>query len=203
MQLLDRLRERVLNVGRVGGLDFPREQVGSTAVPGLAATLIIDVGGLVAETAQRDTARAVLTRLGYEAEGDRGIVAREAFRAPVGDPAHHLYLLGASHPQAMAHLAFRDYWRTHPETHRAVPFGPVLACVTGWPRIPAWWDRGGSDPGSACPVGSQVLRSKYVVARPVPRVGDNLQTQAGKGSRERGPEPFGTHAPRRTARATP
>lgn len=118
-QQFERLRARVLSAGREGGLDFHIEHVGSTAVPGLAAKPIIDVDVLVAETAQLDAARAVLTRMGYEAEGNLGIVGREAFRAPVGDPAHHLYLLGASHPQAVAHLAFRDYLRTHPETAAA------------------------------------------------------------------------------------
>src|SRR5262245_13746588 len=66
------------------------EHVGSTAVPGLAAKPIID---LDAEVRLKDVPEAIqrLSTIGYVHLGERGVAGREAFAAPAGSPAHHLY----------------------------------------------------------------------------------------------------------------
>ena len=76
----------------LGNMVSAIEHVGSTSVPGLAAKPIIDLDVLLASAADwPETIRRVAT-LGYEHEGDLGIVGREAFRTPPTLFAHHLYV---------------------------------------------------------------------------------------------------------------
>ncbi len=89
------------------------EHVGSTAVLGLAAKPVIDIDVVVADD-QVAAGIARLATLGYEHQGDCGVPQREAFRAPLGRPAHHLYLCPASSPGLANHLAIRDHLRANP-----------------------------------------------------------------------------------------
>jgi GrpB-like predicted nucleotidyltransferase (UPF0157 family) len=95
------------------------EHVGSTAVAGLAAKPIIDVDVVVRR--EQDVPRAIelLATIGYEHLGDLGIIGRDAFRAPAGAPAHHLYVCPASSAELRAHLIFRDALRRRPELAKA------------------------------------------------------------------------------------
>lgn len=87
------------------------EHIGSTAVPGLAAKPIIDLDVVLASPTDLPEAIRLLARIGYRHEGDLGIVGREAFRSPAGEPRHHLYVLAAGANELRRHLAFRDALR--------------------------------------------------------------------------------------------
>jgi GrpB-like predicted nucleotidyltransferase (UPF0157 family) len=91
------------------------EHVGSTAVPGLVAKPIIDIDVLLASETMLPAAIERLANLGYIHRGDLGIPEREAFRAPAGDPPHHLYVCPPCSTEFRRHLAFRHYLRAHPE----------------------------------------------------------------------------------------
>jgi GrpB-like predicted nucleotidyltransferase (UPF0157 family) len=89
------------------------EHVGSTAVPGLAAKPIIDLDVLLASDSDLEPVIAKLASIGYEHRGDLGVPGREAFRAPLQDCRHHLYVCGPGSVEYQRHIAFRDYLRTH------------------------------------------------------------------------------------------
>lgn len=90
------------------------EHVGSTAVSGLDAKPIIDIDVVVRNEGDVAEAIARLATIGYEHLGDLGIIGREAFRAPAGSPAQHLFVCPASSAELRAHLIFRDALRTRP-----------------------------------------------------------------------------------------
>ena len=107
------IRERV--AAALGELAVGIEHVGSTAVEGLIAKPIVDVDVVV--RSEGDVAEAIrrLTTIGYAHLGDLGIVGRDAFRAPAGAPAHHLYVCPTSSAELRAHLIFRDALRRKAE----------------------------------------------------------------------------------------
>lgn len=115
----ERLRARVWPA--VADVAVAIEHVGSTSVPGLAAKPVIDLDVVVRSRADLPLAVGRLTALGYDHRGDLGIEGREAFRAPAGSPAHHLYVCRADAPSLANHLALRDHLRRHPE--RAAAYG--------------------------------------------------------------------------------
>lgn len=90
------------------------EHVGSTAVNGLDAKPIIDIDVVVRNDADVPSAIVRLAAIGYEHLGDLGIMGREAFRAPPGAPAQHLYVCPAASAELRAHLIFRDALRLRP-----------------------------------------------------------------------------------------
>ena len=116
-QQFEMLRSRIVSIG--GPLLTEIEHVGSTAVPGLAAKAIIDIDILLRSSADLPRAIERLYSLGYLHQGDRGIPGREAFRAPLHDFPHHLYVCLPEYPEFARHIAFRDYLRAHPEDRKA------------------------------------------------------------------------------------
>jgi GrpB-like predicted nucleotidyltransferase (UPF0157 family) len=100
--------------GSLGTLAATIEHVGSTSVPGLAAKPIIDMDVLLAADELLPTAIKRLAELGYSHQGNLGIAEREAFKTPVGDLPHHLYVCLPRSREFQRHVAFRDYLRTHP-----------------------------------------------------------------------------------------
>ena len=90
------------------------EHVGSTAVPGLAAKPVIDMDVVVASRVSVPEAVARLGALGYAHQGNLGIEGREAFAAPPGLPAHHLYVCIQGGEALANHLALRDFLRRSP-----------------------------------------------------------------------------------------
>ncbi|MEV0280826.1 GrpB family protein [Streptomyces sp. NPDC050610] len=102
----------------LGPLLLRIEHVGSTAVPGLPAKPIVDMDAVIPAGADPAEAIAALRPLGYTHEGDLGIPGREAFAAPEGAPAHHLYVCAADSPELARHVAFRDFLRAHPDRAR-------------------------------------------------------------------------------------
>lgn len=105
---------RVEVAGALGDLALAIEHVGSTAVPGLAAKPIIDIDVLLRSASDLSVCIERLAALGYEHRGDLGIPEREAFAAPPGRPAHHLYVCPPESREFRRHVALRDYLRTHP-----------------------------------------------------------------------------------------
>jgi GrpB-like predicted nucleotidyltransferase (UPF0157 family) len=95
------------------------EHVGSTAVPGLAAKPIIDMSIVVPSEAEIQLAIERLATIGYSHRGNLGIEGREAFHAPAGLPAHHLYGCLPDGLGLQNQLAVRDYLRLHREAARA------------------------------------------------------------------------------------
>jgi GrpB-like predicted nucleotidyltransferase (UPF0157 family) len=90
------------------------EHVGSTAVPGLAAKPILDIDVVVLPA---DVPEAVgrLSAFGYAHLGNLGVSGREAFAAPAGTPADHVYVCPVGSPALAEHLRFRDSLRADAE----------------------------------------------------------------------------------------
>ncbi|QDU93623.1 dephospho-CoA kinase/protein folding accessory domain-containing protein [Lignipirellula cremea] len=116
-QTFAKLRDQVWPAVREAVLAI--EHVGSTSVPGLAAKPVIDISVVVGDTADVATAITGLAKLGYVHRGNLGIAGREAFHAPPGTLAHHLYVCPQGSLGLRNHLAFRDYLRTHPAAVQA------------------------------------------------------------------------------------
>ena len=111
------LRKRVAPV--LGELAVRIEHVGSTSVPGLAAKPVIDLDVLLRTAAELPEAIHRLEAIGYEHEGDKGIVGRHAFRArDPDDIPHHLYVCVPECAEFARHVALRDYLRSHPDDAR-------------------------------------------------------------------------------------
>jgi GrpB-like predicted nucleotidyltransferase (UPF0157 family) len=108
-ELATPVREAVVDLGGIV------EHVGSTGVPGLAAKPIVDIDVVVSSAAGVATAIERLRSLGYVHQGDKGIPGREAFLWPSGATPHHLYVVVAGSEPLLAHLAFRDHLREHPD----------------------------------------------------------------------------------------
>ena len=95
------------------------EHVGSTSVPGLAAKPMIDIDIVVLSKAHIPVVIKRLAALGYEHLGDLGIEGRDAFEAPAGSLAHHLYACVQGSLGLENHLAVRGYLRLHPDQANA------------------------------------------------------------------------------------
>jgi GrpB-like predicted nucleotidyltransferase (UPF0157 family) len=95
------------------------EHVGSTAVPGLAAKPIIDVDVLLRSAADLPQAIERLATLGYQHRGDLGVPGREAFRSPLNDLPHHLYVHPPESREYIRHIRFRNHMRANRADTRA------------------------------------------------------------------------------------
>lgn len=95
------------------GLLIIVEHVGSTSVAGLAAKPVIDLNVVVPSRKDIPEAIARLATLGYEHQGNLGIMGREAFRSTAGLPPHHLYLCDDENAEHRRQILFRDYLRAN------------------------------------------------------------------------------------------
>lgn len=104
----------------LGGLALRIEHVGSTSVRGLSAKPIIDIDVVIADRSALEDVIALLGKLGYRYEGDKGIPDREAFSYEGEEelPRHHLYVCPRGSAELRRHTAFRDYLRSHPDAVR-------------------------------------------------------------------------------------
>jgi GrpB-like predicted nucleotidyltransferase (UPF0157 family) len=107
-----RLRTKVWPAVRDFAIAF--EHVGSTSVPGLAAKPVIDLDVVIRGPNDLPLVMAQLERLGYEPRGNLGIEDREAFSAPLAEPAHNLYVCPLRSIALRNHIALRDHLRAHP-----------------------------------------------------------------------------------------
>jgi GrpB-like predicted nucleotidyltransferase (UPF0157 family) len=105
------------------------EHVGSTAVPGLAAKPIIDIG--IALTSLENALKCItpLFELGYQCLGEYGIPDRIFFRKLTDTPlpgqthhgvarTHHVHMYQQDHYEFVQQTLFRDYIRSHPAAAR-------------------------------------------------------------------------------------
>lgn len=93
------------------------EHVGSTSVEGLSAKPIIDIDVVIENESKLQAVVEKLAGIGYEHEGNLGIVGREAFGYTGKEHLqnHHLYVCTKDSPELKRHLTFRDYLRSHEE----------------------------------------------------------------------------------------
>lgn len=100
----------------VSDLALRIDHVGSTAVPGLAAKPIIDMDIVMASEERVTSVIERLETLGYQWQGDLGVVGRQAFAAPAGTelPEHHLYVVVENNKAHLDHWLLRDLLRQDP-----------------------------------------------------------------------------------------
>jgi GrpB-like predicted nucleotidyltransferase (UPF0157 family) len=93
------------------------EHIGSTAVPGLAGTPIVDLmlGAPPAAWAALDELRARVVALGYEDLGESRVPGRIYFRRRTQQRAFNIALVEENGALWRDNLALRDYLRAHPE----------------------------------------------------------------------------------------
>ena len=104
----------------LGELALSIEHVGSTSVEGLSAKPIIDIDVVIEDESKLQAVIEKLAGIGYEHEGNLGIVCREAFGYTGKEHLqnHHLYVCTKDSPELKRHLTFRDYLRSHEEAVR-------------------------------------------------------------------------------------
>jgi GrpB-like predicted nucleotidyltransferase (UPF0157 family) len=96
------------------------QHIGSTAVPGLAAKPILDLGIAVAAEAVVATCVPRLAALGYTYRGYRGSDQGHFFdQGPEQYLTHYLHMLLIHEPAWLNYLWFRDYLRAHPAARDA------------------------------------------------------------------------------------
>jgi GrpB-like predicted nucleotidyltransferase (UPF0157 family) len=83
--------------------------VGSTSVPGLAAKPIIDIDIVIEDIKSLAPVLRALSSLGYEHRGNLGIEGREAFRPPVHQIRHNLYVCLKDCYAYRNHILLRDH----------------------------------------------------------------------------------------------
>lgn len=110
-QLFAQLHDRLWP--HVSDLAVAIEHVGSTSVAGLAAKPVLDVDVVLRSRGEQPAMIARLAELGYTHRGDLGIADREAFRASVNQPPHHLYVCPADSLALRNHLTLRDHLRAN------------------------------------------------------------------------------------------
>ena len=104
-----RLRETL------GGAVLDVQHIGSTAVPGLLAKPVLDIGVAVWDFDEAFTLIEPLEMLGYRYRGEYGI-ARGHYFVKGLPRTHHLHMLEERSLEWRNHLLFRDYLRTYTET---------------------------------------------------------------------------------------
>lgn len=96
------------------------QHIGSTAVPGLAAKPILDLGVAVAADAVVSGCVPRLTALGYTYRGYRGPDRGHFFdQGSEQRLTHYLHMLPVGEPGWENYLRFRDYLIAHPEAREA------------------------------------------------------------------------------------
>jgi GrpB-like predicted nucleotidyltransferase (UPF0157 family) len=122
-------RERI--DGAIGQWAVAIEHVGSTAIPGIAAKPIIDIGVGLRRFEDALYCITPLVEIGYECLGEFGIPRRTYFRKRTETPGpgqspnpgigrtHQVHMYEETHEQFVNHLVFRDYLRAHPDEARA------------------------------------------------------------------------------------
>ena len=101
----------------LGSLALDIQHIGSTAVPGMTAKPIIDIGVAVENFEQAAGCIAPLEQLGYLYRGENGIPRRHYF--VWGDPVvFHLHVLERVSQEWRNHLAFRDALRANADLAR-------------------------------------------------------------------------------------
>ena len=98
------------SVAAAGLPNLALEHVGSTAVPGLSAKPVLDIGAGYAAGIAPSAYVAALESLGYVYRGNGGLVGREFFRRGK-IRTHHLHLVEQDGTHWVRYLRFRDALR--------------------------------------------------------------------------------------------
>jgi len=117
--------ERARLQAAIGEWAVAIEHVGSTAIPGIAAKPVIDIG--VALRSYDDAPKCItpLVEMGYQCLGEYGIPGRIFFRKRTDAPlpgqthsgvgrTHQVHMYAEGHSEYVQHILFRDYIRSHP-----------------------------------------------------------------------------------------
>jgi GrpB-like predicted nucleotidyltransferase (UPF0157 family) len=100
---------------KLGSHALDIQHIGSTAVPGLAAKPILDIGIAVAGEADAAACVPLLEPLGYQYRGDRGPDEGHFFDQGSEDRlTHYLHMLLIDSTGWRNYLRFRDYLIAHP-----------------------------------------------------------------------------------------
>ena len=94
--------------------------IGSTSIPDIFAKPIVDILVEATDLSEVDSRRGQMDMLGYEAMGECGIAGRRYFRKDNanGNRIHNVHTFLAGTPDALRHLAFRNFLRAHPACAR-------------------------------------------------------------------------------------
>ncbi|SIS45215.1 GrpB family protein [Salimicrobium flavidum] len=103
----------------LGQIPVRIHHIGSTSVPGLSAKPVIEIMPVVSRIDEVDNHTVAMQKLGYEAMGAYGIEGRRFFKKGGDNRTHHVHVFETDSPQALRHLAFRDYLIAHPDVASA------------------------------------------------------------------------------------
>jgi GrpB-like predicted nucleotidyltransferase (UPF0157 family) len=106
--------EQARLTGVIGVYVLDIQHVGSTAIPGMLAKPIIDIGVAVVDFDQARVCIPPLEMLGYIYRGEYGLPRRHYFVN--GEPhKHHVHINEINGQNWGNHVLFRDYLIAHPE----------------------------------------------------------------------------------------
>ncbi len=115
-QWAERFAEEGLQLKAALGGDVDIQHIGSTAVPGLQAKPILDIGVGVEDFDAAFAYIEPLEKLGYTFRGEQGIPRRHYFvKGPDENRTHHLHMLERTNTEWQSLLFFRDYLRAYPK----------------------------------------------------------------------------------------
>ena len=104
----------------IGNKILDIQHIGSTAVPGLSAKPILDIGVAVRSFEAAFALVYSIEELGYTYRGENGIPRRHYFVKGSPDKRTcHLHMFEKTNEEWTTHLLFRDYLRAHPEVTAA------------------------------------------------------------------------------------
>ena len=108
----DAERENIVKAAADIGLAI--EHIGSTAVPGLPAKPILDIGILLARDEDLEALKRALTRIGYIDRGDKGSEGGYLFvrECEPNVRTHHVHVIGWGDIAWQNYLRFRDALRS-------------------------------------------------------------------------------------------
>ncbi|MBU2511068.1 GrpB family protein [bacterium] len=105
--------EKTLLLNTLGSIAIEVYHVGSTAVPGLAAKLTIDILVEVRDLAALDDLNGEMEKIGYKVKGEFGIPGRRYFQKGGDDRSHQVHAFTDRDDNVFRHIAFRDYLRSN------------------------------------------------------------------------------------------
>lgn len=107
--------EKARIIEAIGPYILDIQHVGSTAIPGIPAKPIIDIGVAVRNFEEAAVCINPIVQLGYVYRGENGIPRRHYFRKGSPIRSHHLHINEITGPDWQNQILFRDYLRRHPE----------------------------------------------------------------------------------------
>jgi GrpB-like predicted nucleotidyltransferase (UPF0157 family) len=107
-------KEKKLLRSLIGKYVIDIQHIGSTAIPGMMAKPIIDIGIAIAQFEEGERCIKPIESLGYQYKGENGIPKRHYFAKGV-PRTHHIHMLEIDSDEWKKHIAFRDFLRGNEE----------------------------------------------------------------------------------------